>query len=198
MARTALRAGDEIGEGHRRPTCARWAILQAHPRFGDDAENAFGADEQSVGTRAGAGAGQAARLDHAARRDDAQRFDEVVDVRVQRREVAARAGGDPAAERRELERLRKMAQREAVRAQLVLERRTEHAGLNARRARAAIDLEHAIETAEIDADRAAVVAADRRPRHRRRRSSRRRRGSRRRCAAVAQSSSAVTSASLRG
>ena len=65
----------------------------------------------------------------------ADRLDEVVDVRVQRRVVAARARREPAAERRELERLREVAQREAVRPQLVLERRAEHAGLDPRGAR---------------------------------------------------------------
>ena len=42
------------------------------------------------------------------------RLDEVVDVRVERREVAAGAGGDPAAERRELKRLREVAQGQPV------------------------------------------------------------------------------------
>ena len=71
----------------------------------------------------GARARQAPRLDRPARRDRGDRLDEVVDVRVERREVAAGARRDPAAERRELERLREVAQRQAVRAQLVLERR---------------------------------------------------------------------------
>jgi hypothetical protein len=46
--------------------------------------------------------------------------------------------------------LREVPEREPVRAQLVLERGTEHAGLDARRATGAIDFEHAVETAEID------------------------------------------------
>ena len=76
------------------------------------------------GLEAGAGAGQPPRLPHAGRRERPHRLDEVVDVGLQRGEVAARARGDPAAERRELERLREVAQREPVPAQLVLERRT--------------------------------------------------------------------------
>ena len=63
------------------------------------------------------------------------RLDQVVDVRVQGREVAAGACRDPPAERRELERLREVAQREPVLAQLVLEVRARRAGLDQRRAR---------------------------------------------------------------
>ena len=47
--------------------------------------------------------------------------------------MAAGAGGDPAAERRELEGLREVAQREPVRAQLVLEAGPGRAGLDPRR-----------------------------------------------------------------
>ena len=50
-------------------------------------------------------------------------------------EVPARARDDPAAERRVLERLREVAQRQAVLAQLLLEPRAGRAGLDARRAR---------------------------------------------------------------
>ena len=57
-----------------------------------------------------------------ARGDRPHRLDQVVDVGVERREVAAGAGRDPAAERRVLERLREVAQREAVLLQLLLER----------------------------------------------------------------------------
>src|SRR5262249_19050573 len=73
-----------------------------------------------------------------------------------RREVAAGAGGDPAAERAELERLREMPERETVRAEALLECRPEDARLDARGPRRAIDLEHAVEVLQIDRDRAAV------------------------------------------
>src|SRR5436309_1902548 len=46
--------------------------------------------------------------------------------------------------------------------ELLLERRTEHAGLDARRARGPIDLEHAVEPREVDRDRACPPVADRR------------------------------------
>ena len=74
----------------------------------------------------------------------AHRLDEVVDVRVERREVAAGARGDPAAERRELEGLREVAQRQAVLGELLLEARAGRAGLDARGARDRVDLEHAV------------------------------------------------------
>ena len=59
----------------------------------------------------------------AGRRDRADALDEVVDVGELRREVPARARRDPAAERRELERLREEAHRQAVRAEQLLDAR---------------------------------------------------------------------------
>ena len=56
-------------------------------------------------------------FDGAVRRHRAQRFHEIVDVGVERREMAAAARRDPAAERGIFEALRKMAQREPVRTQ---------------------------------------------------------------------------------
>ena len=56
----------------------------------------LGAQEQAVGGWAGARAGEAPRLARAARRDDAQRLGEVVDVGgASVREVAAGPGGEP-------------------------------------------------------------------------------------------------------
>src|SRR5882672_6474199 len=89
--------------------------------------------------------------------------------------MAARARRDPAAERRELERLREVPEREPVRPELLLERGSEHPRLDAGGARRAIDLEHAVEVREVERDGAAVAPAD-----------------------AAQSSSARTSSSLRG
>ena len=76
---------------------------------------------------------------------------------VQSGEVAARASGQPATERRELERLREEPQRQAVRPQLVLQPRPEHAGLDPGRPTGAVDLEDAVEPAEVEADDAGVV-----------------------------------------
>ena len=98
-------------------------VLHAHPRPRDHAEDPLRPDQHPVGRRPGARPGQPARLPHARRRQRPHRLDEVVDVGHQRREVPARARRDPAAERRVLERLREVAQRVAVLAQLVLEHR---------------------------------------------------------------------------
>ena len=76
--------------------------------------------------------------------------------------MAAGAGGDPAAERGELEALRIVPQRQPVRAQLRLERRPEHAGLDARRAAGAVDLQHPGEPFEVERQRRGVAGADRR------------------------------------
>src|SRR3970282_1548030 len=89
-----------------------------------------------------------------------ERFDELVDVRVERRVVAAGAGGDPAAERGELERLREVAQREPVRPELFLERGAEDARLDAGGARGAVHLQHAVEPGEVERERAAIPGPD--------------------------------------
>ena len=87
----------------------------------------------------------------------AHRLDQVVDVGVERREVAAGPGGDPAAEGRVLERLREVAQGEAVLAELVLEARPGRAGLDPGRLRDRVDLEHPVHPPQVDRDDAAVV-----------------------------------------
>ena len=89
--------------------------LDPHPRLGDHAEDPLAADHHPVGARPGAGAGQPAALPPALRREHAHRLDEVVDVGVVGGVVPAGTGGDPAAERREAEALREVAQREPVR-----------------------------------------------------------------------------------
>ena len=71
-------------------------------------------------------------------------------MRVESREVTARARRDPAAEGRELKRLREVAERQAVLAQLRLEHRSARAGLDARRQRGTIDLEHAVDRRDVD------------------------------------------------
>src|SRR6185369_8493071 len=146
-------------EGGRGGGTKRRTVLETHPRLDDDAENALRADEQTIGARPRARAGKASGRDHPGRRHDAQRFHELVHVGVERRVVAARAGGDPAPEGRELERLREVAEGERMRTELVLERGPEDAGLDARRARGAIDLEDAIEVAEVERHDAGVPAA---------------------------------------
>ena len=108
------------------------------------------------------------------RRDHAHRLHEVVHVRVERGEVAGRARRDPAAERRELEALRVVAQREAVAASCASSsgpRRPPGCARRARRRRprARVIARRSIETAPANAARRAA-------RRRRRRSCRRHRG----------------------
>ena len=69
------------------------------------------------------------------------------------REVAAGPGRDPAAERRVLEGLREVAQGQAVLAQLLLQPRARRARLDPRRQRAGVDLQHAVEPAQVDRHR---------------------------------------------
>ncbi len=146
-ARTRRRA---MKSGKRTPADARCAgaRLYAHPRARDHAEDALGAREQAVGARTGARAGQPARLPYARRRDRARGLQEVLDVGPDRREMARGAGGDPAAERRVLERLREVAQGEAVLAELAASSAGPVAPrLDARRAGDLVDLEQAVERA---------------------------------------------------
>ena len=92
-------SSDKIRKRNRRTGAELRPLLEPHPGLRDDAENSFRADEHAVGTRPGARTRQASRFDHAGRRDDAHRLHEVVDMGVERREVAARARRDPSAER---------------------------------------------------------------------------------------------------
>ena len=71
-------------------------------------------------------------------------------MRVERGEVPAGAGGDPATQGGELERLREVAQRQPVLAELVLERGPLGTGLDARRPRDVIHLEHPVEATQVD------------------------------------------------
>ena len=152
-------AGHEVIEGDGCAGPEPRPVLDAHPGLGDHAERALGADHQTVGARPGAGPGQTPALEHARRGHHAQAFDEVVDVGVERREMAARAGRDPAAQRRVLKALRKMPERETVRLQGGLEGRAEDAALDARGAAGAVDLQDLIEPLEIEADRAGEAVA---------------------------------------
>ena len=93
----------ELPEAHAGRGAECRLLAQPHPRFGDDAEDAFGADEHTVRAWAGAGARQAAGLERADRCHDPRALDEIVDVGLKRRVVAARSRRDPAAERRAAE-----------------------------------------------------------------------------------------------
>ena len=153
------RRGEEVVEAHRAAVTEFRAILQAHPRLRDDAENSFRTDHQAVRARPGAGARQAAAFDDASRRDRAQRFNEIVNVGVERRKVSAAARRDPAAERRIFEALREVTQREAVRAQLRFECGAVCAAFDQCGARGRVDLLHFVHAAQVDRDRAVVAVA---------------------------------------
>ncbi len=72
--------------------------LHSHPGFGDDAERALGANDQSVRCRPRTGTGKPPRLHHAGRRHQARGLHEVVDVCVQRGVMTARSRRDPPTE----------------------------------------------------------------------------------------------------
>ena len=109
------RGGEEIGEAEHgvgaeaRPPCSRIHASVMIPS----------APSEPIIIRSGLGPapepGRRRDSIDAGGRDRADAFDEIVDMGVERGEVAAGAGRDPAAERRELEALRIVADGEAVR-----------------------------------------------------------------------------------
>ena len=64
--------------------------------------------------------------------------------------MAARPGGQPTTQRRELEGLRVVPQGKTMRPKLVFQHRSEGTGLDARRPAGAIDLEHPVERGQVD------------------------------------------------
>ena len=111
------------------------------------------------------------------RRDHAQPARQVGHVAVLVGLHARRAGRDPAAERRVREAVGEVPERPAARVELRLERRAEHARLHPREARHRVDLQHAVQPAEVDASTGARLVRRAR-RGCRRCSCRRRTGSR--------------------
>jgi len=115
----------------------------------------------SLRRRSGARCGYAARLDQTGRRQNTNGLNEVIDVCVERRVVAAGARRDPPAERRELEALRIEAQRKVVCCKLRLEVRSARAALDPREPRRPVDLDDAAHAPEIDAhDGARALVGD--------------------------------------
>ena len=133
------RRGEEVPEADGAAGAEARPVLEAHPGLGDDAENALGADEEPVRTGPRARAGEAPRLEAALGRHDDEAFDEIVDMGVERGEMAAGASGDPAAEGRILEALREMAERQSRAASAAprapVRRRRPRCGRRARRGR---------------------------------------------------------------
>ena len=128
--------------------------MQPHPCFGDDAENALTADRETIGARPCATAGQPARLVGAGRRHHANGLDEIVDVRVVGCKVTAGTGGDPTPKGRELETLRKMAERHTVRFELRFQYRPERSTLNSGSLGNSIDFEDLVQARQIYAHHA--------------------------------------------
>ena len=129
-------------------------FLQPQPALRNDAEDSFRAHYQAIGARPRATAGETPGLPPAAGREHPNALDEVVDVCVVGRVVAAGTGGHPAAHRRPREALRKVPQRETLRPQPVFQIRSEHACLDARSARRLIYFQYTMKMIEIDGDRA--------------------------------------------
>ena len=127
------------------------------PGLGDHAEDALGADQRPVGRGPGARPRQPPALPGPPRRDRPHRLDQVVDVRVERREVPARPRRHPTPERRVLERLRKVPQRQPVLPQLILQPRPGSPRLNPRGQRLRIDLEHPIQPLQIERDHRPIL-----------------------------------------
>src|SRR5215472_11591825 len=73
--------------------------------------------------------------------------------------MAARAGRDPAAQRRILEALRKMPQCQRMRLQLCLQGRAKDPSLDASGARGTVDLPHAVQMPQVERDRRLVCRA---------------------------------------
>ena len=153
----AVGRGREAGEAHARgaPLCR--AGLNPDPCLCDDPEHTLRPGEHPVRGDPGTRARQAPGLPDADRCDRAHRLDEVLDMRPHGREVAAGACRDPSSEGRELEGLRKMAQREPRLPELPLERGAERSRLDPCGAGDIVDLEHAPELAEIQRERAVVA-----------------------------------------
>src|SRR6516165_9548679 len=107
-------------KAHRGASAEFRARLQAHPGARDHAQNALRADEEPVGTWPRPRSGQPSRLNHAARRNDPQAFDEIIDMGIETCEMAAGSRRDPAAKRRIFKALRKMPQAETMHLELGL------------------------------------------------------------------------------
>ena len=107
-------AGGEVGERPRLVAGGCRHRVHPHAHAGDDAEHALGADEQLAQVRARRGRRRPAEVEHARRGDRAQAADHVVEPAVARRVLAGRPGRGESADRRELEALREVAEREAA------------------------------------------------------------------------------------
>ena len=110
----------------------RGARPDAQRHLGQEAEPAFAAEHRLAQVGTGARRRQAADRELAARRRQPAGMEQLLDPAVAQRLLARRPGHDPAARGRELERLREVPERHAVRRQRRLDRRAGRAGAEAR------------------------------------------------------------------
>jgi hypothetical protein len=155
----SARGIEERGETNRCAGAEAWTRLQSDPGSRNHAQDSFRADEHAVGTRPGTRSGKSARLQHANWCHDAQAFDEIVDVGMKTGEMAARSRRNPAAKRRKFKTLREVPQREAMRLELVFQRRTIGAGFNRCGARYRIHFDDFGEIAQIEGDGSLMLDA---------------------------------------
>ena len=149
-AANSVGTGTKVLEAHAGCGAEGWLLTQPHPCFGDNAEDAFGADEHPIGAWPRTGARQTPRLKDADRRHHPRALDEIVDVSGEGRIVSSRTRGDPATQRRTAVGLHVVAHRERRLAQLVFDVRPINAALYARSVTYRIDLQHLIHVAHRD------------------------------------------------
>src|SRR4051812_33906442 len=94
--------------------------MHAHAHLGDDAEHTFGAHDQLTQIRPGGRGGGAAEGENARRGDDPKPAHHVIEAAVARRILTRRAGGREAADGGELEALREVPDRKALRSKQFL------------------------------------------------------------------------------
>ena len=151
-----------VGEPHADHLTVLWSSMKSDPSLCDDPERAFRSEEETIGIRSRARDRKAAGFDIPSGRDDPHAFDVIVDLRIDGREMSCGACRDPPAKRGEFPGLKEEAQRQTAGLELSLEMGAQHAGLNARRLRGAIDLHNLVEVLHVDRDGAAIAIVLRR------------------------------------
>src|SRR5690606_2923044 len=104
----------------------------AHPGFGKDAERPLGAEDHAIGARPRARSGEAGARERPAWGDHPRGFRQIVDMRVERGEMATCPRCDPAAEGRKFKALWIVPKGEALYAELRFELGPQGTRLNPR------------------------------------------------------------------
>jgi hypothetical protein len=142
----------EVGEEDAVDLLARRERRDADGRLRDHAEPPLAPEDELAQVGPGGGGGERRKVEAPRRRLDAPPGEEPLDPPVAERLLAAGAGRDPAAERRELERLREVPERETARAQLRLEVGPLHARAERRQPARLVEREEPREAREVDRD----------------------------------------------